>query len=85
MPSLRAPTPGRHGPGSATGAVPPPSLWGFSHVKRYYDPRLGRVAAKIVPGELYVTTADEYVTTILGSCVAACVWDPAAATWCAAG
>lgn len=66
-------------PGAAARAdVPPPPLPGFAHVKRYFDPRLRKVSAKILPGEFYVTTADEVVTTILGSCVSACVWDPAA-------
>ena len=32
-------------------------------------------AAKILPGEYYVTTHDEIITTVLGSCVSACVWD----------
>ena len=30
----------------------------------------------IDPGEYYVTTDDEYISTLLGSCVAACLWDP---------
>jgi chemotaxis protein CheD len=29
----------------------------------------------VLPGELYVTRADELVTTVLGSCVSACVRD----------
>jgi chemotaxis protein CheD len=29
------------------------------------------------PGQLFVTTAPTTVTTILGSCVAVCIWDPA--------
>jgi chemotaxis protein CheD len=29
------------------------------------------------PGQLFVTTAPATVTTILGSCVAVCIWDPA--------
>ena len=32
-------------------------------------------AAKILPGEYYVTMAGEIVTTVLGSCVSACVRD----------
>jgi chemotaxis protein CheD len=33
-------------------------------------------AAKILPGELYVTTQNEIIVTVLGSCVSACVRDP---------
>src|SRR5262249_46582955 len=33
---------------------------------------------QVLPGELYVSGDDEVVTTVLGSCVAACVRDPAA-------
>ena len=32
-------------------------------------------AAKILPGEYYVTNQDEIITTVLGSCVSACVRD----------
>lgn len=31
---------------------------------------------KILPGEYYVTRADEAVSTVLGSCISACVRDP---------
>ncbi|MDG2113350.1 MAG: chemoreceptor glutamine deamidase CheD [Actinomycetota bacterium] len=55
-----------------------PSLEGFEHVQRFHDPRLGKISSQILPGEHYVTFADELVTTVLGSCVAACVWDPVA-------
>jgi len=33
------------------------------------------IAAKILPGEYYVTRQDELVTTVLGSCVSACIRD----------
>ena len=32
--------------------------------------------AKIMPGEYYVTVENEYIGTVLGSCIAACVRDP---------
>jgi len=53
----------------------PPALEGFSHVKRYWDKSHGCVAAKILPGEYYVTKNNECVTTVLGSCVSACIRD----------
>jgi len=53
----------------------PPALSGFERVKRYWDRSNDVVAAKILPGEYYVTTQDEMVTTVLGSCVSACIRD----------
>lgn len=51
------------------------SLQGFERVNRYWDRRNDIVAAKILPGEYYVTRNDEMITTVLGSCVAACIRD----------
>lgn len=33
------------------------------------------VAAKVQPGEYYVTTSDEVIITVLGSCISACIRD----------
>jgi chemotaxis protein CheD len=52
-----------------------PSISGFDHVNRYWDRERDMVAAKILPGEYYVTRQDELVTTVLGSCVSACIRD----------
>ena len=49
---------------------------GFEHVKRYWDPGCDRWSAKILPGEYFVTRSDEAITTVLGSCIAACIRDP---------
>lgn len=57
---------------------PPPALPGFESVLRFWDPRRGRYLAKIGPGQLYLTRGDELITTVLGSCIAACVRDPLA-------
>ena len=54
----------------------PEVLPGFDHVSRMWDARTERCAAKILPGEYYVTGNDEMITTVLGSCVSACVRDP---------
>lgn len=43
----------------------------------YFDPRFGVQAAKILPGEFYVSAQDMMLVTVLGSCVAACVRDTA--------
>ena len=58
------------------GSTAPPPLRGFEHVNRYYDPHRDAMTAKILPGEFYVTKQDEYIMTVLGSCVSACIWDP---------
>lgn len=41
----------------------------------YFDRRLNIEAAKILPGEYFVTGRDMALVTVLGSCVAACVRD----------
>lgn len=56
--------------------APPKVLNGFEHINRYWDKRLGVYAAKILPGQLYVSKSGEMVVTVLGSCVSACVRDP---------
>ena len=48
----------------------------FAHIKRFWDPRHGHWAAKLVPGDFYVTKHDEVLLTVLGSCVSVCVRDP---------
>lgn len=57
--------------------LPPmqPELAGFSDIKRYWDKTNDKYAAKILPGEYYVTVNDEVITTVLGSCVSACIRD----------
>lgn len=54
----------------------PPALRGFEHLQRFWEPDTDRWTAKILPGEYYVTCHDEAITTVLGSCVSACVRDP---------
>jgi chemotaxis protein CheD len=44
-------------------------------VTRYYDRTFAIDAAKILPGEYFVTRRDMAVVTVLGSCVAACLRD----------
>ncbi len=41
----------------------------------YYDRRFDIQAAKILPGEYYVTTQKMMIVTVLGSCVSACIRD----------
>jgi len=49
---------------------------GFSHINRYIDRVNKCVAAKLMPGEFYISENQEMITTVLGSCVSACVYDP---------
>jgi chemotaxis protein CheD len=56
-------------------AVPPRMLPGFDHITRYWDEQHGMYAAKLLPGEYYVTREAETIVTVLGSCVSACVRD----------
>ncbi len=62
-------------PAGAPGPMPE-ALAGFEHVTRYWDSLHESFAAKILPGEFYVTYHPELVVTVLGSCVSACVRDP---------
>ena len=41
----------------------------------YYDKHFQIQAAKLLPGEYYVTNKDMLLVTVLGSCVAACIRD----------
>jgi len=42
----------------------------------YYDRNFETQAAKILPGEYYVTAREMMIVTVLGSCVSACIRDP---------
>ena len=48
---------------------------GFQDIKRYWDKTNDIFAAKILPGEYYVTANNEAIVTVLGSCVSACIRD----------
>ncbi len=52
-----------------------PCLPQFELIKRYDDPVNECVAAKLLPGEYYVTQGDEMITTVLGSCISVCIYD----------
>lgn len=54
----------------------PHALSGFKSINRYWDKINNTYTAKILPGEFYVTTHRELITTVLGSCVSACIRDP---------
>jgi chemotaxis protein CheD len=46
--------------------------------RHYFDREFDISAVKLLPGEYYVTSRDMVLTTVLGSCVSACVRDSSA-------
>jgi len=48
--------------------------WGSA--SRFKHPSTGIVIAKVLPGFFYLTSEDEMINTVLGSCVCACIRDP---------
>lgn len=53
----------------------PRALSGFEHVSRGWDVRWNCPTAKILPGECYVSTQEEAIHTVLGSCISVCIRD----------
>ena len=41
----------------------------------YFDPHFQYNAVKVLPGEYFVANEDLVIMTVLGSCIAACLWD----------
>ncbi len=41
----------------------------------FYDPHFQSEAVKVLPGEYFVAAEEIPITTTLGSCIAACLWD----------
>jgi chemotaxis protein CheD len=61
-------------------AMVPPSrlplvLPGFENIKRAWHTSFEVVAARLLPGEYFVTIHDEAIYTTLGSCISACIRD----------
>ena len=52
-----------------------PAPAGFEHLRRFWDPSHSCVTVKVLPGEYYVSDQEEMVSTVLGSCVSACIHD----------
>ncbi|MGI9213613.1 MAG: chemoreceptor glutamine deamidase CheD [Methylococcaceae bacterium] len=52
-----------------------PCLQGFESIRRRWNEKDHIAEAKILPGEFYVTTNNEQIFTVLGSCIAVCVRD----------
>ncbi|HEA26356.1 MAG TPA: chemoreceptor glutamine deamidase CheD [Ectothiorhodospiraceae bacterium] len=58
-----------------SGETVPKAFNGFEKINRYWDHTNEIFAAKILPGEFYVSGENEMITTVLGSCVSACIRD----------
>ncbi len=56
---------------SAVSPAPP----GYEHLRRFWDPTHGCMTVKVLPGDYYVSDQEEMVSTVLGSCVSACIHD----------
>ena len=58
-------------------SLPKPTASGAPGEARtfYFEREFGRNAVKIMPGEFFVAGEDVVISTVLGSCVAACMWD----------
>jgi chemotaxis protein CheD len=54
----------------------PPPVPGFEDAHRLWDPIHHRWTVRIVPGEMFVTSHDESISTILGTGLSVCVRDP---------
>ena len=54
----------------------PDPVEGFEHIRRYWDAALGCWNARILPGEYCIARRDEAISTVLGSCISACMRDP---------
>jgi hypothetical protein len=47
----------------------------FGHIQRRFDARVNGVVATLLPGDYYVAIEGEMISTVLGSCVSACIRD----------
>jgi chemotaxis protein CheD len=59
-------------PKPAEGAPRPET---FGHIQRRFDARVHAVVATLHPGDYYVASDGELISTVLGSCVSACIRD----------
>ena len=50
-------------------------LPGYEHINRFSCREHNMPMAKILPGEYYVTTNEEIIATVLGSCISVCIRD----------
>lgn len=65
-------------PVSTSAEAPRPRATGAAGEARtfYFERDFERHAVKVLPGEYFVAAEDVVLSTVLGSCVSACIWDP---------
>lgn len=63
--------------GGATPEVRSPAPREFPHIRRIRDGRFPHEIACLLPGDYFVSSGPMIVCTVLGSCVSACIRDPA--------
>ena len=51
---------------------------GFQDFSLFWEPRWNCYAVKVKPGEFYIARSNMVLTTVLGSCISACIYDPQA-------
>jgi chemotaxis protein CheD len=49
---------------------------GFEHLHHHWDAGVKSWLVHLLPGQYYVSSRDELITTVLGSCVSTCIRDP---------
>jgi chemotaxis protein CheD len=47
----------------------------FAHIHRRFDARVNSIVATLLPGDYFVAIEGELISTVLGSCVSACIRD----------
>lgn len=62
---------GRHKIDNQTNRILP----GFENINRFWCRDMNMEMVKILPGEFYVTSSDEIIATVLGSCISVCIRD----------
>jgi chemotaxis protein CheD len=64
--------------GRSSAAAPRPRATGAAGEASsfYFERDFARHAVRVLPGEFFVAAEDVVLSTVLGSCVAACLWEP---------
>jgi chemotaxis protein CheD len=54
----------------------PKVLPGFENNHCFWEPKWQRYTVKVLPGEFYISKEDIVLSTVLGSCISVCIYDP---------
>lgn len=60
----------------ATKPPAPKPMRGFEHMRAFWEPRWECYAIKVQPGAFCISKEKVVLTTVLGSCISACIYDP---------